>query len=139
MDTRQLAIDEADLAQFAEAAKNAGQERPACHRRDQVLREAPAKLLGDLERHGLRAFGVVAAQVDVGESPPELVRDLRAQTIDVVVIAAHADDVRTEYCGAEYLSELEIIRNEDVAFKAQARRVRRHAVGQVSSRGATKY
>src|SRR5262245_47177456 len=139
MDAWQLTVDESDLAQFAEAAKNSRQECSARDRRNQVLRKTPAELLGHFEPDGLRPFGVVAAQVDVCESPAELVCDLRAQTIDVVVVAAHADDVRPEDRGPEHFSELEIVGNEDIALQAQACRVRGDAVGQISSRRAAKH
>ena len=69
IDARQLAVDQADLAQLAQSADDARQQRAAGDRRDEVLRIAPAELLDDFEAHRLRAFGVVRAQVDVDEAP----------------------------------------------------------------------
>ena len=139
VDPRQLAVDEADLAQLAEAATDARQQRAAGDRRHEVLREAPAQLLGDFEPERLRALGVVAAQVDVREAPAELVGNLRAQPIHVVVVAAHADDVRPEDRGAEHLAELEVVGDEDVAVEPEPRRVRRDAVGEVAGRRAAEH
>ena len=100
VDRRQLALDQADGAELLEALEDARQQRAAGDRRDDVLREAPAELLGDLEAVGLRALGVVRAQVDVGEPPAVLVRHLRAQPVHVVVVAADGDDVRPIDAGA---------------------------------------
>ena len=124
MDLRKIAVHETDLLQLAQAAGDPRQQRATSNGGDDVAREAPAKLLGDLESHRLRAFRVVCAQVDVREAPPQAVRDLRAQAIHVVVIAAHADDVRMEDCRAEDLSDLEVVGNEYEALEAEARRVR---------------
>src|SRR5262245_6009901 len=129
MNVWQLTVHESDLAQFAEAAKNSRQERAASDRRNKVLREAPPTLLGHFEPDGLRPFGVVAAQVDVRKSPAELVCDLRTQAIDVVVVAANADDVRPEDRRPEHFPEFEIVRNEDVTFQAEEGRVGRHTLG----------
>src|SRR5262252_6648805 len=76
---RQVAVDETDLAQFAEPSQNPRQQRAAGDWRDDVPRETPAKLLDDLEPVGFCAFRVVGAQVDVDESPPVPIADLRAQ------------------------------------------------------------
>ena len=72
VDRRQVAVDEAELAQLLEALEDARQQRAAGDRRDDVLREPPAELLGDLEAVRLGALGVVGAQVDVGEPPAYL-------------------------------------------------------------------
>ena len=139
MDARQLPLHQADLAQLAESAHDPRQERPAGHRRHQVLREPPAELLDDLEPDGLRAFGVVGAEVDVREPPAELVRNLRAQPVHVVVVPANADDVRPEDGGPEDLPELEIVRDEDVALEPEARGMGGHAVGEVAGRGGAEH
>ena len=78
-----------------------------------MLRESPAKLFGNLEAVGLGALRVVGAEVDVGESPAVGVSHLRAQAVDVVVVAAHGDDARTIDAGAGDLAELEIVGDED--------------------------
>ena len=65
----------------------------------------------------LGAFGVVGAQVDVDESPVEPVGDLRAEAVDVVVVAVDADDARAVDGGAEDLGLLEIGGDEDVGFE----------------------
>ena len=136
---RQIAVDQADFLQLAECARNARQQRAARHGRDDVLRECPAELFGDFEAVGLRAFGVVAAQVDVRESPAVLLRNLRAQPVHIVVVALDGDDLRVVDARAENLARLEIVRNEDVALQPEARGVRRHAVGEVAGRRAAEH
>ena len=119
---RQVAVDEADASQFLEALQDSRQQRAAGDRRDDVLRESPAELLGDLEAGGLRAFGVVRAQVDVREAPAVLVRHLRAQPVHIVVVAADGDDARAVDGRAGDLAGLEIVGNEDRAGRARAAR-----------------
>ena len=115
-----------------------GSSVPPGDRRHDVAREAPAELFCDLEAVGLGALGVVGAQVDVGESPLIPIRDLRAQPVDVVVIAAHGDDARTVDRGAGDLAGLEVVRDEDRASEAEPRRMRRDAVCEVAGRRAGK-
>ena len=110
MDARQLAVDEADLAQLAQPANDARQQRAAGDRRHQVLRIAPPELLDDLEAHRLRALGVVRPQVDVDESPAVAVADLRAQPVHVVVVAGDGEDRRVEDRRPEQLARLEVVR-----------------------------
>src|SRR5438067_119577 len=91
---------------------------------------------GSVKIHSVRALRVVAAKVDVGKAPPAPIRDLRAETIHVVVIAVDGDDVGTVDRGAEDLVRLEIVRDEDVARQPEPRGVRRHAVGEIPRRRA---
>ena len=59
---------------------------------DDVVRELPAELLGDLEGQRLRAFRVVGPDVDVDERPGrELARQLGAEAVHVVVAAVDGD------------------------------------------------
>ena len=94
MDRRQIAFDEPDFAKLAEPARDARQQRAAGHRRHDVPRKLPPELFGDFEAVGLRAFGVIAAQIDVRESPAVLLRNLRAQPVHIVVVALDGDDLR---------------------------------------------
>src|SRR5438445_230666 len=55
---------------------------------------SPAELLGDLEAHGLRAFGVVGPEIDVYEAPAVFAGDLGTEAVHVVVRAMDADDLR---------------------------------------------
>src|SRR5206468_12003173 len=75
---RHRLIDEAGRVEFGERFVNLANQSAAGHRADDVLREAPAEVFGDLEAEGLRAFGVERPEVDVHESPAVLERDLRA-------------------------------------------------------------
>ena len=124
-------FDQADFAELAQSLVDARQQRAAGDRRHDVIGIPPAKLLGDLEPHRLGAFGVVAAQVDVGEAPAVPIRDLRAQPVHVVVVAFDGDDVRAIDRGAENLRRLEIVGNEDVARQAETRGVRGDAAGEI--------
>ena len=136
---RQLAADEADFLQLAQALVDARQQRAAGNGRHDVVGIAPAKLLRDLEAHRLRALGVVAPKVDVGEAPAVLVRDLRAQPVHVVVVAFDGDDGRLVDRGAENLVRLEVVRDEDVARQAEPRRMRGDAAGQVAGGRAAEH
>ena len=116
-----------------------GSSVPPGHRRHDVIGISPAKLLGDLEAHRLGAFGVVAAQVDVGESPAVAIRDLRAQPVHVVVVAFDGDDVRAIDGGAENLRGLEVVRDEDVALQPETRGVRGDAAGEIAGGRAAEH
>ena len=94
VDRRQLASTSPTSRSSVNPLRMRGQQRAAGDRRDDVAREAPAELFCNLEAVGLGAFGVVGAQVDVGESPLIPIRDLRAQPVHVVVVATHGDDAR---------------------------------------------
>ena len=103
---------------------------------DYVVRETPAELLGDFKANCLGAFGIEGAQVDVDETPVVAIGDLRAETIDVVVVAVDADQRRAVNLGVENLRRLEIGGDEDVGLEAEARGVRGNGVGQVAGRRA---
>src|SRR5262249_58275916 len=90
----EIAVDEPEVAELAERLRHLGQDRPAGDRHDDVLRQPPAELLGDLEAVGFRALGVVRPYVDVDERPAVLVGDLAAQAVDVLLVAAGPDPAR---------------------------------------------
>ena len=133
---RQVAVDEANLAELAEAADDAREQRAASDRRHDVPRIAPAELLDDLEAVRFRSLRVIRPQVDVDEPPSIAIGDLRAQPIHVVVIAGDRQDRRSEDCRPKQLPRFEVIGNEDTAFDAEPGRVRRYAVGEVPGRSA---
>ena len=82
--------------------------------------QLPAELLDDLERDGLRALGVVRAHVDVHERPVLVLgRQLGAEAVDVVVVAAHRDEVGAVDAGREDLLLLEVGGDEDVGRQAE--------------------
>src|SRR6476646_10677759 len=89
-----LFFHKSKVDQFFEGFIDFGDQRSAGHRDNDIVRQAPAQLLGDFVTHGLRAFGVIRPQVHVDEAPAMLVRDLRAETVDVVVIAVNTHDLR---------------------------------------------
>ena len=71
-----LVFDEAEVDELLEGLADLADERAAGHGDDDVVGQTPAELLGDLVADGLRAFGVVGAEVDVDEAPVVLVGDL---------------------------------------------------------------
>ena len=131
-----LWLDQAERDQFLEGLVNLGDERAAGHGHDDVVGQAPAELLGDLIADGLRAFGVVGPQIDVHEAPLVLLADLRAEAVDLVVIAGDAHQARAEDVRAEHLGGLEIGGNEDPGLEAHARRLRGDGVGEIAGGGA---
>ena len=85
---------------------------------------------------GLGAFGVVGAQIDVDEAPFEAVGDLRAEAIDVVVVAVDAHDARAVDGGVQDFGGLEIGGNEDAGVEALLRGLRGNGVGKIAGGGA---
>ena len=62
--------------------------------------------------------------------------ELGAEPVDVVVAAAHADQLRAVDAGREQLLLLEVGGDEDVRLEPSGRGMRRDRVGQVAGRGA---
>ena len=89
--------------EFAKCFGNFCDQRAAGHGHDNVVRQRPTQLLGDFEAVRLRAFGVVRAQIHVDQAPLKTVGDLRAETIDVVVVAVDAHDARAVNGGVQNL------------------------------------
>src|SRR5712664_2779286 len=81
------------------------------------------------------AFAIIVTQVDVDESPLETVGDLRAEPVDVVVVAVDAHDARPIDRGIENFCRFEIGRNEDASVESLLRGLRGDGVGKISSRG----
>ena len=136
MDRERLVLQNADLDEFLVSLVNLRQQRAAGHRDDGVAREFPTKLLGDLEAHALRAFGVIGTQVDVHEAPAVFAGDLGAEPVDLVVSAVDADDIRAINERAEHFALLEIGGNEDVALQAGRGGVGGDGIGEVAGGGA---
>ena len=133
---RRLAVDEPERAPLVEALGDLREQRAGGDRRDAAVGQLPAELLGDLVGQRLRALGVVRPHVDVDERPVALARQLGAQPVDVVVVAAHLDQVRAVHPGGQDLLLLEVGRDEDVGLHAQRRAVGGDRVGQVAGRRA---
>src|SRR5262249_3980772 len=112
------------------------EERAGGDRRDDGVGRLPAELLDDLEREGLRALGVVGAQVDVDEAPLDLARELGDEPRAVVVAAAHAVDARAVDRRGLDLLRLETRRAEDDGRHPERRRARGDGAGEVAGRGA---
>ena len=125
-------LHETRVANFAERLVQLREQRAASHRDDHSARESPAQLLGDLEAHRLRALAIVAAQIHVHDSPSEPIGELRAQTIHIIIVAAHPHEMRPVHRGAEHLRLLEIVRNEDPRRQPCARGLRRNRVREIA-------
>ena len=89
-----LLVEQADLVEFVEGLVDLADQAAAGHRRDDVLRRAPAELLGDFVAERLGAFRVEGPQVDVDEAPVVAVGDLAAQAVDVVIGSLDGDQLR---------------------------------------------
>ncbi len=124
------------LVELAPRLVDLGDQRAAGHRRHHVVGQSPAQLVGDLVGVGLRALGVVGAQVDVHEGPAVAIGRLGAQPVDVVVGALDGDDAGAVDLGGDDLGRLEVARHQDRGLEAERRRVGRHRVGQVAGRRA---
>ncbi len=136
VEDRLLALDEADVEPFLEAAAQFGEQRARGDRADDPVRQRPAELLDRLEGERLRALGVVRPQVDVDERPRVLLGELRAEPVDVVVVAADADQVGPVDAGREQLLFLQVGGDEDVGVEARGGGVGGDRVGEVAGRGA---
>ena len=94
-----------------------------------MARKFPAKLFGNFEPVGLRTFCVIAAQIDIRETPPVFFGNLRAQAIHIVVVALDGDDLRTINTRSQDLARLQVVWDKDKALQSQTSRMSRHAVG----------
>jgi hypothetical protein len=101
-----------------------------------VPRQRPVELLRDLEAHGLRAFAVVGPQVHVHDAPAVAIRDLGAETVHAVVVAADPDERRAEDGGSRELRSLEVVGNKDDRSEPAGDGTRGHGIGQVPRGGA---
>ena len=124
--------DPAELDQLLERAGDAGDHRARRDRGHHDVGEPPAERLGDLVGERLAALGVVRAEVDVDRAPAELVGDLEAQAVDVVVGAVDRDDRRPVGERVLDLGRLEVGRHEHVGGQARCRRGRRGRAGEVA-------
>jgi hypothetical protein len=134
---RQRAAHEARVDELLEPARDLREQRARGDRRHDPVGQLPAELLRRLVGERLGALGVVRAQVDVHERPAvALARELRAEPVDGVVVAAHADDLRAVCARGEDLLGLEVGGDEHVGGQTGVGGVRRDRTGQVAGRGA---
>src|SRR5256885_1624741 len=77
----------------------------------------------------LGAFGVIGTQIHVGETPLEAVGNLRAQTIDLVVVAVDAHDARAIDGGVEDFGRFEVGGNEHASVEALLSGLRGDGIG----------
>ena len=136
VEDRLLALDQAEVDPLLEAAAELGEQRARGDRADDPVGQLPAELLDGLVGERLRALGVVGAQVDVDEGPGPGLGELGAEPVDVVVVAADADQVGPVDAGREQLLLLEVGGDEDVGVEAGGGGVGGDGVGEVAGRGA---
>ena len=114
VEDRLRALDEPDLEPLGEAAPELGEERAGSDRDDDPVGQLPAELLDGLVGERLRPLRVVRPQVDVDERPGARFGELGAEPVDVVVVAADADQIGPVDAGREQLLLLEVGGDEDV-------------------------
>ena len=129
-------LDEPEADQLAERLVDLGHQRAGRDRRDDLTRQPPAELLGDLVADGLGALGVVRAQVDVDEAPAEVAGDLRAEPVDLVVVAVDGDQGAAVDRGGDELACLEVARREDAGAQPGPGGRRGNGAGEVAGGGA---
>ena len=127
-----LSATSPSVTKFLECLVDLVDERASGHGHDDVVGEAPAELLGDFVADGLGALGVVGPQVDVDEAPVVALRNLRAEAVDLVIVAGDANQARAEYLGAEDLGGFEVGGNENPGVETKARRLRGDGIGEVA-------
>src|SRR5215213_3281106 len=103
VEDRLLAADKPEVEPLLEAAAQFGEERAGGDRADHPVGQLPAELLDGLVGERLRALGVVGPQVDVDERPRPRLGQLGAEPVDVVVVAADADQVGPVDAGRQQL------------------------------------
>ena len=133
---RDRPVDQAEQLELLERLVDLADQAAAGHRRDDVVGRPPAQVLGDLEADRLGSLGVERPEVDVDEPPAEPEGDLRAEAVDLVVVALDRDHLGAVDRGAQDLALLEAVGNQDVGLQPGGGGVGRHAVGQVARRGA---
>ena len=122
--------------QLLEALLDLGEQRAARDRDDHVVGCLPSELLRGLERERLRTLGVERPHVDVDERPLVQPGELRAEAVDVVVVAFDRDEVAAVDRRGDDLALLEVGRDEHVRPQARVRRVRGDGVREVAGRCA---
>src|SRR5215470_17613329 len=127
-------VQQIEALQLLDGFPDLRDQRAARARHDDVVRCAPAQLFDDFESVRLRSFRVVRPKIHVHERPAVLVRDLRAQAVDLVVRPVNGDQRGIVDQRREHLALLEIGRDEDIGLQPSLGRVSRHGVGQVSCR-----
>ncbi|OLL73183.1 ComEC/Rec2-related protein [Pseudonocardia sp. Ae168_Ps1] len=133
-------LDQAQLAQLGEALVDLRELRAGRDRDDDLLRQPPAELLGDLEAQGLGALGVVGADVDVHERPVLVLGgQLGGEPVDVVVVAVDREQGAPVHRGRDDLRLLQRGGDEYDRVPAGARGGGRDGVGQVAGRGAAEH
>ena len=136
MDAPLLLRHDPQLGELLVALVDLRQERSRGHAHDRVVGHLPVELLLDLEAHALAALGVVGAHIDVHEGPAVFAGDLRAEAVDLVVVALDAHHVRAVHERVEHLALLQVGGNEDVGVEAGGGGIGGHRVGKIASGGA---
>ena len=108
---------QSDLVKFVGGFPDFRQERSARHGDDDVIWRFPTQLFHRLVEKGLGSFGIIRTDVDVDEGPFIFGADFAAESIDFVVSAADADEIRSKDESPENFSGFQITGNENVTFQ----------------------
>ena len=134
---RRRIVEKTDGGQLAEAPRQLRVQRARCQRRHHDVGCSPAELLRDLEGDGLGALGVEGPQVDVQEGPAlELVGELQAEPVDLVIGALDAHERRAQRAGLRHLGRFQVGRHEDDGTQPPGRGGGRHGGREVAGGGA---
>src|SRR5579885_99632 len=117
-------FDQSDFLELFEGLGDLGKASAASGRNHDVVGQLPSELLGYFKAEGPGALGSVGPEIDIDEGPSVLVGNLAAQPIDVVVVTANRDDLRSIDGRADDLSGFHALGHEDEAFEASSRGVR---------------
>lgn len=133
-------LDQTQGAELGEPLVDLGELGAGCDRDDHLLREPPAELLGDLVAQGLRALGIVRADVDVHERPVLVLGgQLGGEPVDVVVVAVDGEQGAAVDGGGDDLRLLQRGRDQHDRVPAGAGGRGGHGVGQVARGGAAQH
>ena len=86
-----VVLDQTQLGELLIALVDLRQQRTGGHTNHRVLGNLPPHLFLDLKAHALGSFGVVGPHVDIHESPTVFARDLRAQSVHLIVMPTNSD------------------------------------------------
>src|SRR6185437_13230236 len=131
-----FAFHQAEFNELFECFVNLRNQRTASHGNDNVVRQTPAKVLGDFIANRFRTFSVVGTQIDIYKAPAMLVGNLRAEPVHLIVVAGDANNLCAVDFRAENLCRFKVRWNENAGSEAVARSLGRCGIRQIS-RGRT--
>ena len=126
-------VDQPESDQLTKCLVDLNELRTGRYGDDDLGRQPPAQLLGDLVADGLGALGVVGPHVDVDEGPVlALVGQFGREPVHVVVAAIDGDQRAAVHGRGDDLLRLQVGRDQHHGADARAGRRRGHRVRQVA-------